>query len=216
MLDELGPTFVKFGQLLSTRPDIVPPDIIAELRGAAGRRAAVPVRAGRAGRRDRARPLARARIRRLRSRRRSPRRRSARSTAPRCRTGSRSPSRCSVRVRRARSRRTSRCSTRRPASRRSASARSTSSTRASSSTSSRRSIRQELDYRSEGRNAERFRRDWAGDPHVQVPLVYWSYTRERVLTLEFLDGIQVADVDPAAYTVEDRAAHRVPDEPRRG
>ena len=33
MLDELGPTFVKFGQLLSTRPDIVPPDIMAELRG---------------------------------------------------------------------------------------------------------------------------------------------------------------------------------------
>src|SRR3954467_11582197 len=33
MLDELGPTFVKFGQLLSTRPDLVPPDIIAELRG---------------------------------------------------------------------------------------------------------------------------------------------------------------------------------------
>src|SRR3954451_813744 len=33
MLDELGPTFVKFGQLLSTRPDVVPPDIIVELRG---------------------------------------------------------------------------------------------------------------------------------------------------------------------------------------
>src|SRR5436309_15147113 len=33
MLDELGPTFVKFGQLLSTRPDVVPPDIINELRG---------------------------------------------------------------------------------------------------------------------------------------------------------------------------------------
>src|SRR5207249_6647980 len=32
MLDELGPTFVKFGQLLSTRPDVVPPDIIAALR----------------------------------------------------------------------------------------------------------------------------------------------------------------------------------------
>jgi hypothetical protein len=33
MLDELGPTFVKFGQLLSTRPDVLPPDIIVELRG---------------------------------------------------------------------------------------------------------------------------------------------------------------------------------------
>ena len=31
--DELGPTFVKFGQLLSTRPDVVPPDVIRELRG---------------------------------------------------------------------------------------------------------------------------------------------------------------------------------------
>jgi ubiquinone biosynthesis protein len=33
LLDELGPTFVKFGQLLSTRPDLVPPDIVVELRG---------------------------------------------------------------------------------------------------------------------------------------------------------------------------------------
>src|SRR5436190_3071684 len=32
VLDELRPTFVKFGQLLSTRPDVVPPDIVVELR----------------------------------------------------------------------------------------------------------------------------------------------------------------------------------------
>src|SRR4026208_452026 len=32
LLDELGPTFVKFGQLLSTRPDVVPPDLVGELQ----------------------------------------------------------------------------------------------------------------------------------------------------------------------------------------
>lgn len=31
MLEELGPSFVKFGQLLSTRPDLLPPDVITEL-----------------------------------------------------------------------------------------------------------------------------------------------------------------------------------------
>src|SRR5947199_9033616 len=33
MLDELGPTSVKFGQLLPTRPDVLPPAIIPDLRG---------------------------------------------------------------------------------------------------------------------------------------------------------------------------------------
>ena len=31
MLEQLGPTFVKIGQILSTRPDIMPPDIVDEL-----------------------------------------------------------------------------------------------------------------------------------------------------------------------------------------
>src|SRR5204862_1671878 len=56
-----------------------------------------------------------------------------------------------------------------------------------------RSIRQELDYRLEARNADGFHRDFAGHPHVVVPRVYWSYTRARVLTLEFIEGTQLAD-----------------------
>ena len=37
-----------------------------------------------------------------------------------------------------------------------------------------RSIRQELDYRLEGRNADAFHRNFAGHPHVAVPKVYWT------------------------------------------
>ena len=67
-----------------------------------------------------------------------------------------------------------------------------------------RSIRQELDYRQEGRNAEGFHRNFAGHPHVAVPRTYWSYTRERVLTLEELDGVQLADLELEAWTLEQR------------
>jgi len=54
---------------------------------------------------------------------------------------------------------------------------------------------EELDYRLEGRNAETFRHNFAGHAHVRIPKVYWSYSRARVLTLELLEGVQLADVD---------------------
>ena len=37
-----------------------------------------------------------------------------------------------------------------------------------------------------------------------MPRVYWSYTRGRVLTLERLDGIQLADIDPDSITMAER------------
>src|SRR5256712_4432393 len=67
-----------------------------------------------------------------------------------------------------------------------------------------RSIRHELDYRLEARNADVFHRNFAGHPHVRVPRVFWSYTRSRVLTLEWIDGTQVADLDPNAWSLEER------------
>src|SRR5581483_5863190 len=67
-----------------------------------------------------------------------------------------------------------------------------------------RSIRKELEYRQEGRNAQNFHRHFAGNPHVRVPKVYWQYSRSRVLTLEWIDGIQLADLDLVATTLEER------------
>ena len=80
---------------------------------APGRRAPVPVRAGRARDRGGSRQLDRAALPRVRAASRSRPRRSARCTARRSRTASASRSRCSVPARRGRSRPTSCCSTRR-------------------------------------------------------------------------------------------------------
>ncbi len=50
-------------------------------------------------------------------------------------------------------------------------------------------ILSELDYNNEARNAERLRRNFAGDPHVYLPRVYRDYTTRNVLTLEYREGI---------------------------
>ena len=63
---------------------------------------------------------------------------------------------------------------------------------------------EELDYRLEARNAQAFHHDFAGHPHVRVPRVYWTYTRARVLTLELLEGTQLADVDHEVWSLEER------------
>jgi len=58
-----------------------------------------------------------------------------------------------------------------------------------------RSLRRELDYVREGRNAERFRKNFKGIEYVHIPVVYWDYTTKHVLTMEYLKGIKVSDVD---------------------
>ncbi len=56
-------------------------------------------------------------------------------------------------------------------------------------------IRAELDYIQEGRNAERFMENFRGDGRVVIPAVYWEFTREKVLTLEFVGGIKITECD---------------------
>ncbi len=51
---------------------------------------------------------------------------------------------------------------------------------------------QETDYLSEGRNADTFRRNFREQKWVKVPRVYWRYTSLRALTLEYLPGIKIS------------------------
>lgn len=54
-------------------------------------------------------------------------------------------------------------------------------------------IRDELDYRQELTNLEQFRANFQGEPMISVPAVYPEYSRQRILTLEFVSGYKVTD-----------------------
>lgn len=51
----------------------------------------------------------------------------------------------------------------------------------------------EIDYIHEGKNADRFRENFKEYQRVNVPKVYWQYTTEKILTLEYLPGIKIDD-----------------------
>jgi ubiquinone biosynthesis protein len=55
-------------------------------------------------------------------------------------------------------------------------------------------LNNELDYRLEGRNADRFRANFADEPLLHVPHVYWEYTTARVMVLERIGGVKIDDV----------------------
>ncbi|MEW6491433.1 MAG: AarF/ABC1/UbiB kinase family protein [Cyanobacteriota bacterium] len=52
---------------------------------------------------------------------------------------------------------------------------------------------EEIDYINEGRNAEKFASNFRDDPTVKVPQIYWSYSSVRILTLEWINGFKLTD-----------------------
>lgn len=55
------------------------------------------------------------------------------------------------------------------------------------------SLHNELNYISEGHNAERIGKQFTNISIVQIPEIYWDYTTEKVLTMEMMKGIKITD-----------------------
>lgn len=58
-----------------------------------------------------------------------------------------------------------------------------------------RHIRREIDFGIEAQNCERFHKNFAETPSVHIPLVYQQYTTERLLVLEYMSGIKADRVE---------------------
>ena len=62
----------------------------------------------------------------------------------------------------------------------------------------------EIDYLNEGRNADTFRRNFRNCDWVKVPRVSWQYTAPRVLTLEYIPGIKISNYEALEASGLDR------------
>ncbi len=65
-------------------------------------------------------------------------------------------------------------------------------------------LRAELDYRREGRNADRLRRNFVGEPHLYIPQIHWDYCTQRVLVMERIAGVKIDDLEELEAAGYDR------------
>ncbi len=203
MLEELGPTFVKFGQLLSTRPDVVPPDVIAELRKL----------------QDEARPEPFDTIRAVVEEDLGLTLEQAFAAFDPVPIGSASVGQ--VHVAALPGGREVVVKVQRPAAAATLNADIELLYQLARITKDRvkrlafidleglvdefaKTVRQELDYRNEARNDEAVRRHFDGNPHVVVPRVHWRQTTGRVLTQDRIDGPTLAHADLSVMSADER------------
>lgn len=56
-------------------------------------------------------------------------------------------------------------------------------------------VHEEMDYTAEGHNADRFRENFKNWTNIHVPKIYWNASTKRVLTMEFIHGTKVTDLE---------------------
>lgn len=56
-------------------------------------------------------------------------------------------------------------------------------------------LTQEMNFLNEAANIERFRKNFENDSDVVIPKVYWEYSTPRLLTIEHIEGIKIIDID---------------------
>jgi len=61
-----------------------------------------------------------------------------------------------------------------------------------------RAVREELDYLLEARRIELFRQKYRRDPRLAIPAVHWELTTRRVLTMERIKGFRLGELPPEA------------------
>ncbi len=54
-------------------------------------------------------------------------------------------------------------------------------------------LQRELDFENEASNAERFAEQFEGNPHIRVPKIYRDHSNARILTMDFITGIPITD-----------------------
>ena len=65
-------------------------------------------------------------------------------------------------------------------------------------------LAREVDLIYEGRSTDRFRQNFADDPKIHFPIVYWPSTTRRVLTLEHVQGTLLSETDFSSMSPEQR------------
>ncbi|MGI6435782.1 MAG: ABC1 kinase family protein [Syntrophomonadaceae bacterium] len=73
-------------------------------------------------------------------------------------------------------------------------------------------LHNELDFRKEARNADRFLQHFAHNPHVIIPRIFWQYSSEHILVMQYVPGIKISDtvgIKASGYRIDRIVEHLV-------